>query len=152
ESGRAHKAGHEAPHHRDLLRFFLPGFVFSAGKRNNATKLRFRQSYFRRRGEASSRRRHTLVLYGVVAALVSRSQVRQRGRRPVPRRMRLWHAAPSLRDRSAMPANVRRIKGETSMERIALAALAASAVLCAQPALAQPMIDWEKIEIKATDL
>src|SRR5262245_26733427 len=38
------------------------------------------------------------------------------------------------------------------MERIALAALAASAVLCAQPALAQPMIDWEKIEIKATDL
>jgi cyclase len=44
--------------------------------------------------------------------------------------------------------------------RIALAGLAASAVLCAGPALAQqpkapsppPMIDWDKVQIKTTDL
>jgi glyoxylase-like metal-dependent hydrolase (beta-lactamase superfamily II) len=38
------------------------------------------------------------------------------------------------------------------MERIALAALAATAVLYAQPALAQAPIDWDKIQIKTTDL
>jgi glyoxylase-like metal-dependent hydrolase (beta-lactamase superfamily II) len=38
------------------------------------------------------------------------------------------------------------------MERITLAALAATAVLYAQPALAQAPIDWDKIQIKTTDL
>jgi len=46
------------------------------------------------------------------------------------------------------------------MYRVMLAALAASAVLCAAPTLAQqpkgqpapPMIDWDKIQIKTTDL
>src|SRR5262245_46903315 len=43
-------------------------------------------------------------------------------------------------------------QGRARMKRTLLAALAAAAVLCAGSALAQPTVDWEKIQIKTTDL
>jgi cyclase len=50
------------------------------------------------------------------------------------------------------PANVPAKTGGFSMKKTLLAALAASTMLIAAPALAQQQPDWDKIQIKTTDL
>src|SRR2546430_5756263 len=69
------------------------------------------------------------------------------GRVPV-RSMVGAHRQTSDKRAGHLPAE----RGRNAMNRIALAALAASTVLLAGTAMAQQQVDWDKIQIKTTDL
>jgi cyclase len=73
----------------------------------------------------------------------------------VSSRRELWHAAqvrPGTGANCVLPDKVPAHNGRFRMNRITLAALAATTVLFAGPAMAQQQVDWDKIQIKTTDL